>query len=167
MPIIIGRKGCEDYSFVMDKIRKRLSGWKTTSLSQAGRISLAQSCIMSVPCYVIQIVLLPATICEEVELLCRDFIWGSTPEARKCHLISWDTICAPKEVGGLGFHSLKLVNAAYMLKRGWELISNKDALWVQVLHFKYHCGNLPIPLIKCGTRVSHVWRGICKYWPLV
>lgn len=78
IPIITGRKGKVDFSFVVDKIRFKLSGWKATTLSQAGRISLAQSCICSVP----------TSICDEVERMCCDFIWGSISEARKNHLVS-------------------------------------------------------------------------------
>lgn len=63
---------------------------------------------------------------------------------------------APKEDGGLGFRSLQLVNATYMMKLGWELMTKKDSLWVQVLRFKYSCGNLLIPKICCGTRASHL-----------
>lgn len=31
--------------------------------------------------------------------------------------------------GGLGFRSLRMVNSAYLMKLGWEIISKKDALW--------------------------------------
>lgn len=103
MPIISRRKGKADFTFLLDKIRSKLSRWKASTLSQAGRISLAQSCVMSVPCYVMQISKIPASICDEVERMCRDFIWGSTPEVRKNHLISWNTICSPKEKGALVF----------------------------------------------------------------
>lgn len=47
IPITSGRKGKADFSFLIDKVRSKLSGWKASTLSQAGRISLAQSCIFS------------------------------------------------------------------------------------------------------------------------
>lgn len=106
VPIISGHKGRADFSFLIDKVRSKLSGWKASSLSQAGRISLAQSCLLSMPNYVMQSCKLPAAVCDEIERLCLDFIWGSTPEARKNHLISWNIICSPKEEEGLGFKSL-------------------------------------------------------------
>lgn len=110
---------------------------------------------------------LPTSICDEIERMRRDFIWGSTLEARKNHLISWATICTPKEDGGLGFWHLKMVNKAYLMKLGWGLISQKDALWAQVLRYKYGCGNLMIPVMKSGSRISHLWRGILQQWPMV
>lgn len=60
-----------------------------------------------------------------------------------------------------------MVNAAFFMKLGWNLIANKEALWAQVLRFKCACGNLTIPIIKCGSRASHLWRGICQVWPFV
>lgn len=97
--------------------------------------------------------------------MCQDFIWGSTPEARR--LISWETICSPKNEGGLGFRSLRMVNNSYMMKLGWELMVNREALWVQVLRYKYKCGNLQVPTMHIGLRASHLWRGICQAWHLV
>lgn len=167
VPFIAGKKGREAYSFIIDKVKKRLTGWKAKTLSMAGRVTLAQSCIMSIPNYVMQSNCLPASICDEVEQLCRNFIWGSTAEVRKCHLVSWDTVCRSKEDGGLGFRSLRSVNASYMMELGWELITNREALWVKVVRGKYNCGNLIFLTMKCGSKASHIWRGIIKYWSLV
>lgn len=166
-PIISGCKGRADFSFLIDKVRSKLSRWKASTLSQAGRISLTQSCIFSIPNYVMQACKIPTSFCDEIEKMCRDFIWGSTPEARKNHLIAWEKLCSPKEDGGLGFSSLRMVNDVYMMKLGWGLISKKNALWSQVLRFKYGCGNRSIPTIKCSSRASHHWRGICQLWPFV
>lgn len=60
-----------------------------------------------------------------------------------------------------------MVNKAYLMKLGWGLISQKDALWAQVLCYKYGCGNLMIPVMKSGSQISHLWRGILQQWPMV
>lgn len=75
-------------------------------LSQAGRITLAQSCIMSIPTYVMQTAMLPVMVCDEIERLCRDFKWGSTPEARKHHLVGEDRYALQKRMGALGLEVL-------------------------------------------------------------
>lgn len=64
---------------------------------------------------------LRASVCDEIEHMCRDFISGSTLEARKNHLISWTTRCIPKEDGGLGFRNFKMVNATFFMKLEWAL----------------------------------------------
>lgn len=55
-----------------------------------------------------------------------------------------------------------MVNNAYMMKLGWELMINREAPWVQVLWYKYKCGNLHTPVVQPGSRPSHLWRGICQ-----
>lgn len=110
MPIITGRKGKVEYSIINDRVRSKLTGWKATSLSMAGHITLAQSCIQSLPNYAMQSSCIPSSICDEVERLCRNFIRGSTTEGRKCHVMFWEHICKPKSDGRLGFKSLCVVN---------------------------------------------------------
>lgn len=122
-PMIHQRTSALSYKFVLDKMRKKLSGWKAHSLSFAGRITLAQSTLCNIPGYILQTAPIPAAVCDEAEKLCRDFIWGTTANSRKCHLIGWDIICKPKEEGGLGFRNLMVLNKAYMLKLGWQLLS--------------------------------------------
>lgn len=41
-----------------------------------------------------------------------------------------------------------MVNAAYLMKLGWGVLTNKDALWVRVLRCEYGCGNLTVPIMK-------------------
>lgn len=76
------------FSFLLDKMRKKLNGWKAKSLSFAGRVTLAQSSLLSIPGYVFQTSQIPVSVCLEAKKICRDFIWGSTADARRCHLIS-------------------------------------------------------------------------------
>ncbi|KAK7282263.1 hypothetical protein RIF29_10909 [Crotalaria pallida] len=167
IPIIHNKEAISSYSFIVEKVRKKLNNWKMNMLSFAGRITLAQSCIMSLPCYVMQACVIPASICQEVEKICRGFIWGSTNERRKCHLVSWEVICSPKEKGGLGFRNLKSVNEAYMMKLAWNMISNPNALWSKVLTSKYKVEN-PINVSpSTKPNVSALWRGISRAFPKV
>lgn len=87
------------YQFVLDRMRKKLSRWKANSLSFAGRITPAQASLSCIPDYVLQSSHIPSSVCLEAEKICWDFIWGSTTDVRKCHLVAWDKICNPKEEG--------------------------------------------------------------------
>lgn len=155
------------YQFVLDRMCKKLSGWKANFLSFASRITLAQASLSSIPGYVLQTSPIPVSVCNEAEKLCRDFIWGSTADARKCHLVAWDKICAPKEDGGLGFRNLQTLNKAHMMKLSWSLITDRNKLWVQVMKAKYSCGPNLVPEVRSKGWVSHIWRAVVDIWDVV
>lgn len=39
-----------------------------------------------------------------------------------------------KDVGGLNFRDIELINQAFLMKVGWSLLNDPSALWVRVLH---------------------------------
>lgn len=45
--------------------------------------------------------------------------------------VKWDTICTPKENGGLGFRHLSTWNKAAIGKMVWHIGNQKDELWVK------------------------------------
>lgn len=167
VPLLHHRGSKTTYSFILEKMREKLSSWKSASLSFAGWVTLAQSSLASIPGYTMQTTPLPISVIEEAERICRDFIWGSSPSARKCHLISWSQICKPKDEGGLGFRNLRVLNDAYMMKNAWNLVAHPEKFWVQVLRAKYKTGLHQMPDVRPNTRSSPLWRAICTVWPSV
>ncbi|KAJ1405476.1 putative ribonuclease H protein [Sesbania bispinosa] len=101
-----------------------------------GRITLAQSAVMNIPNYLMQ-----ASV-----------------------ILVGNKIHQPKNLGGLGFKSLGLVNEAYMVKLGWRMVSQPNLLWVQAIRAKYKCGNNRMPLIRSCYRESYLWKGISNAW---
>lgn len=91
------------YQYISDKIRTKLSSWDSKKLLLADRITLVQSVISTIPTYMMQTSLLPLAISNEVDKLCRKFIWGSQGDSRKLSLVSWKQVQKSKEHGGLGF----------------------------------------------------------------
>ncbi|KAK5825104.1 hypothetical protein PVK06_019908 [Gossypium arboreum] len=71
-----------------------------------GRITLAQSVLMAIPDYFMQSMMIPRSICDEIESLVKQFIWGSSEHKRKMSLVGWDSICQPKCCGGLSLWKL-------------------------------------------------------------
>ncbi|CAN0830454.1 Putative ribonuclease H protein At1g65750 [Linum grandiflorum] len=97
----------------------------------------------------------------------RSFVWGSTQEQRKIHLISWDSICRPKDQGGLGLRSARELNKAYILKVAWGLMKRPEELWARVLISKY-LKQSTNGLVERGTkRITALWRGIKDSWELL
>ncbi|GAU38761.1 hypothetical protein TSUD_64920 [Trifolium subterraneum] len=144
-----------------------LSGWKAKTLSFAGRVTLAQTSLVHIPGYVLQSIPIPVSVCQEVEQICRNFIWGTTTEARKVHLIAWDKLCHPKSEGGLRFRNLKMLNKAHMMKLSWQILTQPSKLWVKILKAKYNCGMNIIPNFKHTSNSSPLWRAIVNAWDVV
>ena len=61
-------------------------------------------------------VALPSHICDKLDEVNRDFLWGSTSEKRKLHLIGWSKIVRPKKDGGLEIQAAKAKNLALLAK---------------------------------------------------
>ncbi|KAJ1418140.1 Ribonuclease H domain [Sesbania bispinosa] len=88
-------------------------------------------------------------------------------ETRNWHSISWDKLRRPVRAGGLGFKSLFDFNQSLIMKLGWGLINNPDALWVRVIRTKYHYGDGIIPRVTSRCKEILAWRGIRQTWSYV
>ncbi|RVW19142.1 Transposon TX1 uncharacterized 149 kDa protein [Vitis vinifera] len=76
---------------------------------------------------------LPASVAAKIERLQRDFLWSGIGEGKKDHLVRWDVVCKPKEIGGLGFGNISLRNLALLGKWLWRYPREGSALWHQVI----------------------------------
>ncbi|RVW31838.1 putative ribonuclease H protein [Vitis vinifera] len=118
---------------VIERISRRLDGWQKAYLSFGGRITLIQSCLTHMPCYFLSLFKLPASVAAKIERLQRDFLWSGIGEGKKDHLVRWDVVCKPKEIGGLGFGNISLRNLALLGKWLWRYPREGSALWHQVI----------------------------------
>ncbi|RDX87511.1 hypothetical protein CR513_31013, partial [Mucuna pruriens] len=75
--------------------------------------------------YTMQIVLLPKQFCDKLESMN-----GESQNCRRCHIISWNNFFLSKDVEGMDFRDFHLFNHALIMKLGWGLITNPNALWV-------------------------------------
>ena len=59
VPLYHSKLGSEDLQPVVDKILKRVAGWKGKLLSYGGRLVLLKSCLASIPIYLLSIIKFP------------------------------------------------------------------------------------------------------------
>ncbi|KAF2291039.1 hypothetical protein GH714_019273 [Hevea brasiliensis] len=107
---------------------------------------------------------IPQAVCHEVDKLCRQFIWGASADKKKIAFVSWERVQLPKEMGGLGFRNLSMLNNAFLLNLAWEISTNPHALWVQVIRSKYKVGDDPLPQCLRAYNCSNLWRNIVWIW---
>ncbi|CAN1141619.1 Putative ribonuclease H protein At1g65750 [Linum perenne] len=133
----------------------------------AGRVSLTQFVLNSTASYIIQTTLLPTEIFEQIDRRVRDFIWGSSRGARKVHLLNLDTICRPKNQGGLGIRSAKEQNFAFLMKLTWGMMKRPEELWVKVLKTKYLQQMVEGLMPRKSKKWSACWKGLNETWPIL
>ena len=78
----------------------RLNGWKTKSLSLASRVRLAKTALATILNYIMQTMKIPNNVCAKIDMICRQFIWGSSNVKRKIHLINWNLEAQTRGVRG-------------------------------------------------------------------
>ena len=66
-----------------------LAGWKANLLSLAGRAVLIQVSTSTIPNYIMQCTALPKKLLGNIDRVNRNFLWGSTNEAKKVHWVGW------------------------------------------------------------------------------
>ncbi|KAH1032557.1 hypothetical protein J1N35_044731 [Gossypium stocksii] len=76
VPLLHDKVTNSTLSFVVDRVRSKLSSWDARQLSFAGRITLAQLTMM-----------VPIEICDEIERMVRRFVWGSHNGSSKMALV--------------------------------------------------------------------------------
>ena len=99
---------------------------------------------------------------------------GHQIHSRRLHLISWERICSPKQVGGLGLSSLVQKKEAFLSKMAAQLVLNPNSLWAKMVASKYnllgnwynyfkppHCSTIWSRIIKQGAKIQH-----CFMWTI-
>ena len=123
--------------FIVEKVMSKLARWKARFLSFAGRAVLVKSVMSTIPNYVMQATALPTHLCDKLDKIDRDFLWGSISEKRRIHLVGWNKIIRSKEEGGLGIQAAKAKNLALLAKLNWRLNQEKESIWAKVILRKY------------------------------
>ena len=118
LPLSTGKIRKAEWQPVVDKVERRLAGWKERVLSKGGRLVLLRSVLSAIPTFYLSTFKIPVGIEKRLSGLMRRFFWkGANPEAgRGMALVSWEDICTPTRQGGLGVPHLDTMNVALLTK---------------------------------------------------
>ena len=150
---------------IVERMERRLAGWKRLYLSKGGRLTLIKSTLSNLPTYFLSLFPLPVFVAKRIEKIQRNFLWGNSKEGVNFHLVSWDHICTPFPNGGLAIRNLRSFNETLLGKWLWRFGVERDALWRQVVTAKY--GSLEGGWVsKVPTRAYGVglWKYIRRGW---
>ena len=117
LPLSTHKLNLSAFFFIIDKVDRRLAGWRGLLLSLAGRAILVRAVLRALPLYAMSALLLPLGTIQAIDSRCRAFFWADqdTISGGQCK-VAWDAVCAPFSRGGLGFLSLHQFNQCLLLK---------------------------------------------------
>jgi hypothetical protein len=119
-------------------------------------LTLLNSCLSNVPLYMLSIYPARKSIIRKLDLYRKRLLWQGGSQARKIHLVNWNSVCTPKNQGGLGVLNLEYMNDALLTKWLWN-IENSNDLWQKIITKKYIKGK-PLISVKQRQNDSQFWK---------
>ncbi|KAF5477145.1 hypothetical protein F2P56_003817 [Juglans regia] len=166
LPALIGRSRHADFKGILDRMRDKISNWKTKFLSFAGKEILLKAVIQALPTYCMGVFKLPKSLLHEINRIMHQFWWGHMHNEKKVHWVSWGQMGKAKGASGLGFRDFESFNLALLAKQGWRIIQVPDSLAAKVLKMKYFPTS-DFLQAKMGVRPSFMWRSLCAARELI
>ncbi|KAL3642837.1 hypothetical protein CASFOL_013652 [Castilleja foliolosa] len=157
-------KSFHSFTWISFTRRRDLNSFSTVLFDEqsfrASKTVLVKAVALAVPSYAMSVHLFPKGTCDKMDAHIRKFWWGTNANGNSFMPKCWDSICAPKSKGGLGFRRLNDMNRALIAKLAWYVLTNKDVLWVKLLNAKYLRGkNFPTDDIHSNNS-SWLWKDI-------
>jgi hypothetical protein len=150
---------------IIEKMERCLAGWKRIYLSKGGRLTLIRSTLSNLPTYFLSLFPIPADVAARIEKIQRNFLWGTTEEVAKIHLVKWDMVCSPYSHGGLAIKNIRRFNEALLGKWLWRFGVERVAFWRKIIMVKY--GSVEggwVSKVPSGPHGVGLWKFIRSRW---
>lgn len=79
----------------MDRVWKKLQGWKEKLLSRVGKEVLLKSVIQDIPTYLMGLYRFLVAVIQSIHLAMDWFWWSKKGNKKAMHWKSWDMLCIP------------------------------------------------------------------------
>lgn len=159
MPTDVGTSVNGAFSYLKDRVWKKVQGWMELCLSAGGKEVLIKGVAQAIPTYSMSCFKLPRGLCKHIASVLCDFWWGSKEGKRRACWVAWDDMSKPKSMGGLGFRNIELFNLALLANQVWHLLQDLEALSARVLKAVYFpTGDLLDA--ELGASPSRVWHAM-------
>ncbi|XP_075478858.1 uncharacterized protein LOC142519715 [Primulina tabacum] len=154
------------FRYLIERVVTRLQGWGHKTFSASGKETLIKSILQSIPTYAMSCFHIPKAICNAIEKECANFWWGMQDGKRNMHWKTWQTLCVPKCMGGLGFRQLESFNKALLAKQLWRIVGAPESVVARVLKARYF-KHQDIMQASLGSNPSFIWRSLLWSRPLL
>jgi hypothetical protein len=138
VPVHFEKLKREDLQPILDKLIKRVAGWRGRLLAYSSRLVLIKTCLASIPVYLLSFLKFPKWAIKLLESQMTHCLWNNTADCHRYHLASWKHVMMLKEYGGLGVPDLRELNLC--LLGSWIKRCSVDdgKIWKNLVDFKYN-----------------------------
>ncbi|KAE8694956.1 DNA helicase INO80-like [Hibiscus syriacus] len=91
-----------------------------------------------------------------------NWILDGDPNRRGMHLVKWEDLFCPEEIGGIEIKRIYVQNEEFLMKMAFRLIAEGSQLWARVL-LKYKIKDL-VPTELNRSSCSRLWKGLSVVW---
>ncbi|XP_056848360.1 uncharacterized protein LOC130498784 [Raphanus sativus] len=165
LPLMSRKLKISEYSALLSKLTAIFKSWSVKLLSFAGRLQLLKTVIFGTVSFWLSAFILPKGCIKSIESLCSRFLWSGNIEKKGIAKVDWNTVCLPKEEGGLGLRNFTTWNHVLCLKFIWLILSKSPSLWVD-WHQSVHLNEESFWTIEASAADSWAWRKLLDLRPL-
>jgi len=133
LPLGASYKSVSIWNGVIEKIERKLAGWKRMYLSKGGRLTLLKSTLSNLPTNLLSLFPIPVRVANRLDNIRKAFLRGGIGDESKFHLVKWNRICTPMHSSGLGVYNFIQFNRALLGKWLWRYGREREALWRLVM----------------------------------
>lgn len=121
---------------------------------------LLNAVLSTLPSYFMMVIRLPKWVIKQIDKTRRRFLWhGVNQNGSKMNLANWESVCKPKEYGGLGIIDLSAVNRALLVKWTWYWQKLEQRMWKPIFQGARLTGNLvPVTPLFWDTQSQEFWE---------
>jgi exonuclease III len=148
LPLIDNALKNSSWEHLLSSFSKRLSSWTFRALNLPSRLVLLKAVLQALPIYAFSVLAAPRPVLNTIRSLQRNFLWHGLNKGKKIALVSWETICKPKNQGGLGIRDPSTMNKVLSAKIWWRWLKNPTDLWAKLWRKKYASNTAEHNLIR-------------------
>lgn len=163
MPLVSGRLMCRIIELLVEKVRKKIAGWKFKLLLQGGRLILLRHVLSSMSIHILSVINVSLVTISRINSLLENFLWGEGWPKKGTLAVLVESVKANKGGGErgrgwLGLRDLKEVQRSLHMKFAYRLMTSKN-LWTDFFRAKY-LKNGHIMLNVGRSYDSRFWRSV-------
>jgi hypothetical protein len=128
LPLGASYKSVSIWDGVIEKMERKLVGWKRMYLSKGAGLTLIKSTLSNLPTYLLSLFPIPVRVANHLAKIQKAFLLDGFGDEAKFHLVKWNRICTTLHSGGLGVHNFTQFNRALLGKWLWRYGREREAL---------------------------------------